>query len=371
MINNFILSICDSCVGGLKDGWFFDWFYSPDLVFGIKKYAICLLGGIIAAYIICTKEGEKMGIKKDDVLQIVVIGVPLCILGARIYYMLTDGIDTFGSYKDEGFFKAIGSLILECIGFSNYGGKWQFVGISGIGMFGVIVVAFIMVIVACKWKKWKITNFLDMASPGLLIGQVVGRWGNFFNREAHGTVVGGWSIKVDALGNEVLVANLTQAEQYDRLVNTFHIPKFIANNMCMSDEVARVSGDKWMTLSGYNYYHPTFLYEMLLNLVGLILYFIFRRTKFVKSGQFAAGYMIWYGIVRILIEILRTDALYIGDTAIKAYHVVMPFMILVGIGLLLLFGLNKKNERYCDAIKKGEALSKEDNKEEVINVKEK
>lgn len=363
----YILS--SSCCGGISTGIFWDWFYNDELVFGIKKYAVCLLAGIIAAYLICTPEGERMGIKRDDVLQIAIITVPLTILGARIYYMLTDGVATFAGYKEtEGAFNAIFCTLFEMIGFSKILGKWQFVGISGIGMFGVIVVTFIMVIVACRWKKWKFKNFVDMVAPGLLIGQIIGRWGNFFNREAHGTVVGGWNV-VDG----ELVAKLTQAEQYDKLINTWHIPKFIANNMCMANQTCRISSDTWLTLSGYNYYHPTFLYESLMNLIGLILYFILRRNKHMRSGQFGALYMIWYGIVRIIIEIFRTDALYISGTSIKAYHLLMPIMIVIGIALFIYFRFNKKSELYMDAIKMDKkesdgSSSESDNEEETVVV---
>ena len=372
-----LLFLADECCGNISDGWFSQWFYDKAFIeigsFTIAKYAICLLTSIIIAYFVCTKEGEKMGIRRDEVLTILIITVPICVIGGRIGYMLTDGIPTFSSkIENYGFFGGVFGGIMSVIGFEGAPGDWTFYGISGMTMIGVIISCFMMIVVSCIWHKWNLLNFMDEVTPGLLIGSVVGRWGNFFNQEAYGIVVGGW----DLVGNR-LIPKLTIEEQYQKLLS-FGIPKFIVNNMCINGGdyyYGLVNGEQmYGAVSGYAYYHPAFLYESLLNLIGLILYFIARRKfKKLRSGQIAAGYLMWYGIVRFFIEFIRTDSLYINffGTPVKNAQVFCTIFTLIGLGIMLYLGIFKKNaELYQDAIKKGAKIKEtEDNKEdEVVKV---
>ena len=327
---------------------FINWFYSPEFFFGIAKYAICIMTGVIVAYFVCTKEGERLGVNKDDVLVCLTIVLPLAILGARIWYMCGDGVPSFKNYMDDyGFFKAVLYIVLYTIGFEPV--SMVYMGLSGLAIHGGIVVAAIMIFVCCKWKKFQFTCILDMVAPGFLFGQMFGRWGNFFNQEAHGTVVGGW----DTINN---CANLTLAEQYETLTKTYLVPPFIAKNMRMYNQsyyYGVVDGvQKWSTYTGENFFHPTFLYESLLNFIGLILYFILRRTKIIRSGYFAGLYLIWYGIVRFFIEFIRTDSLYVGNTGIKSAQLTSIVMVVIGILLILYLRFIYKSERYKDILEK-------------------
>lgn len=372
-----LVIFADNCCGKIPTDWFSQWFYDrlmfPDLGLSIAKYAVCILTGIIVAYLVQTPEGEKMGIRKDDVLTIAIITVPLCVIGGRIVYMLTDGESTFATkIATYGFFPGLWGGLLSVIGFYNAPADYTFGGISGMAMHGVITVAFIMMIVSCKWKKWKMRNFVDEVCPGLLIAQVIGRWGNFFNQEAHGSVVGGW-----VLSNGILTPNLTIEQQYAKLLS-LGVPKFIANNMCLNGEkyyYGVINGvQSYGYLSGYAYYHPTFLYESLLNLIGFILYLVARKHfKKVRSGMFGAAYLIWYGVVRFFIEFLRTDSLYIDffGTPIKNAQAACVLMVVVGIAFMVYLALNKKDpELYQDAIKKGATLKAkaEEDDEAVVKV---
>lgn len=357
-------------------GWFSSWFYNellfPNTSIPITKYAICILTGIIVVYLIQSKEGKKMGINPDDLLTCVAIVVPICVLGARIAYLLTDGNPLLSTKISQyGFIRGLFGSFMYVLGFENAPSSYAFYGLSGLAIHGGIITAVIGVIVCCYLKKWSIKNLADITFPGFALAQSFGRWGNFFNREAHGIVVGGWTLEGSAL-----TANLTIEEQYARL-RSFGIPKFIINNMCFQGEsyyYGTVNGERiTATLSDYAYYHPTFLYESLLNFTAFMIYLVLRRkAKHIRSGMFAAMYLIWYGAIRFMIEFIRTDSLYLNlfGVALKNAQVLGVIMVLAGIALIIYLALDKKHpERYLDAIKKGEEVKKESETDTVINIK--
>lgn len=273
---------------------------SPTInIFGIQIswYAICIMTGIIIAAICGYREGERLGIKKSDILDGLLYCVPLCILGARIYYVIFD----WGT----------GWNLLEIIGFSD--GK--FVGLRGLAINGAIITAALFVIFFCKKRKINFWNAFDILAPGFLIGQICGRWGNFFNQEAFGPV--------------------TSLETLSRF-----LPSFIVNQMYIDGA----------------YHHPTFLYESMWNLLGLILILIFRRTKLIKVGDFFGFYLIWYGLYRgLVIEPMRQDPLMLGD--IKINIVINVVLALLGVIFIVIkrkawfyekFGL--ENKLYYDKL---------------------
>ena len=151
-------------------------------------------------------------------------------------------------------------------------------------------------------KKYKVNTFriLDMIVIGLIIGQAIGRWGNFFNGEAHGTV--------------------TTLEHLQSL----HIPEFIINGMNI----------------GGTYYLPTFLYESIWCLLGFIILLVIRRLKYIKIGQTTAVYLIWYGIGRFIIEGMRTDSLMIGN--FRQAQIISIIMVILGIVIFILKGKGSK-----------------------------
>ena len=370
LLNNFIINAS-------SNGWFSEWFYDQYFFeigeFHVAKYAVCILTGIIVAFFVCTDESKKMGIRRDDILTIMIIAVPFCIILGRIGYMMTDGVPTFQNKIEQyGFFKGVFGGIMSIVGFEDAPGSWTNYGISGITIIAAIIGVALFIVVSCFIKKWKVLNFADIVAPGLLIGQAFGRWGNFFNKEAYGIVVGGWTLD----GNE-LIPKLTVEAQRAKLLS-FGIPEFIVNNMKIQGGTyyyGLVNGvQTYGYVSGAQYYHPTFLYESLLNLLGLGFYFIARRCfPKLKSGMIAAGYLIWYGVVRFLIEIIRTDSLYINffGTPVKNAQFFSIVFILLGVGLMLYLGLSKNKELYSDALKKGEARAQEEeknDKDEVVKI---
>ena len=208
----------------------------------VRFYGIIIALGLLLAVLYALKRSDAFGIKQDDILDGILAIMPFSIICARAYYCAF-------SWKE---FASDPISVLYI---------WQ----GGIAIYGAVIGAFIGVVVLCLIKKIKLPALLDLVCLGFLIGQCLGRWGNFFNREAFGA----------------------ETECFIR--------------MGLYDSVAGV----------WHYYHPTFLYESLWNLAGFVaLHFLSKKRQY--DGQIALGYVAWYGLGRTLIEGLRMDSLYWG-----------------------------------------------------------
>ena len=192
--------------------------------------------------------------------------IPVSVIGARIWYVIFNL-----SYYKNNFLDV----------FKIYEG--------GLAIHGGIIAGLIFIIYYTKKHKIKTVYMLDFIVPGLILGQAIGRWGNFFNSEAYGAV--------------------TSPE----FLKSIFIPEFIIEGMNI----------------GGQYYHPTFLYESLWCLVGLIIILVIRRLKFVKIGQITSFYLMWYGTGRFFIEGLRTDSLMLGP--IKMAQIISVIMVVTGL----------------------------------------
>ena len=208
----------------------------------IHYYGAIIAFGLILGVLYACRRSKEFGLKEDDLIDGVLWVTPFAILCARAYYVIFRWAE---EYADN----PISALYI-----------WQ----GGLAIYGGVIGAVIGILVFCKCRKIKPVVVLDVVSLSFLIGQSIGRWGNFFNREAFGA-------ETDVLWKMGLM---------------------------------KQSGD-------IIYVHPTFLYESLWNACGfVILHFASKRRKF--DGQIALGYMAWYGLGRCMIEGLRSDSLYIG-----------------------------------------------------------
>lgn len=221
-------------------------------IFGLQipLYAICILSGVWLAYFLGKRVAHKMGIDKDTILDGVIYCLPLAIIGARIYYVIFEW-DYYGSRPIE-IFKI-----------------WE----GGLAIHGGIIVAAIFIIIYSKTKKLDMWKIFDIVFPVFMLAQMLGRWGNFYNCEAHGDIMPGWLV------------DLELAIFPDALIERTY-------------------------LEYGSYYHPTFLYEGLLNLLGYFIVTGIRKFSFFKKGDSLPFYMVWYGIIRFFIEAMRTDSLY-------------------------------------------------------------
>jgi len=233
----------------------------------IRWYSFLILCGILLALYLADKEAKKHDLPKDVIFDAGFWVVIFGILGARLYYVIFN----FSLYKNDliGIFEV-----------------WN----GGLAIHGGIIAGFITLLAYCKMNKLPLWKLTDIAVPSIIIAQAIGRWGNFFNSEAHGPV--------------------TTLENLQRL----HIPNFII---------------KGMNIGGI-YYHPTFLYESLWCILGFIVLLLVRKYyRYLKTGQLTCIYLMWYGVGRLFIESLRTDSLMIGR--FKVAQLVSLLFILIGL----------------------------------------
>ncbi len=244
----------------------------------IKWYSVLILIGVIIAMFIIIREAKRYDYSPEFVFNLLFWTIIVGIIGARLYYVVFN-YEMYNNFFD--IFKI-----------------WE----GGLAIHGGIIFGTITAILYCKRYKVRTIRMVDFIVPGMLIAQAIGRWGNFFNQEAHGSA--------------------TTLEHLQSL----HIPNFVINGM---------------SIDGI-YYHPTFLYESLACFIGFIIILIIRRFRFIKVSQPTAFYLIWYGVIRFFIESLRTDSLMLGG--FKAAQIVSIIMIIIGIILLINAFKKKKYE---------------------------
>ena len=251
---------------------------------GIYWYGILIALGVILAVFFCMSQRKKYGINEDNLLDGVLWGIPCGVIGARLYYVIF--------YLDQ-FRNAEGKVELkEVIAI------WD----GGLAIYGGIIAAVLVCLVLSRVKKFSLWALMDLVVMGLLIGQALGRWGNFMNREA--------------FGSETTLPWRMQLT---------------------------------LTTGGVVQVHPTFLYESLWNIVGLLLivFVISRARRF--DGENTCFYFLWYGIGRFWIEGLRTDSLYLFDWTlfdkpIRVSQALSAVIIVVALAALLI-NSNKKNPK--------------------------
>ncbi len=269
----------------------------------VRWYGIMLTLGIVVAFLYTIWRGKRNeGVLSDDVMDIGIVTVILGIIGARTYYVLT----TLDSGQYNSFIDVIAI--------------WN----GGIAVYGSIIGGALGIVLMCAIKKISWRKLFDMVAPGVLIAQSIGRWGNFFNGEAHGSVIAE-TTKLDLFGN---VLELPSGEG-----SFFH---FFRMGL--------------VEFGGWEYYHPTFLYESVWNLIGFIIINIFyKRKKF--HGQVALMYLSWYGLGRMFIEGFRTDSLYIPGTGLRISQCVGLACFVVTTAMLVIFLIrNWKNDPFADVV---------------------
>ena len=241
----------------------------------IHLYGVVIAFGLVLATMYCMRRSREFGLTEDHVLDGVLWITPIAILCARAYYCAF----SWELYADD----PISVLYI-----------WK----GGIAIYGGVLGAIVGMIVFCRGKKISLGATLDLVLMGFLIGQAIGRWGNFFNREAFGA----------------------ETESFLRmgLLNA------------LTGEIT--------------YHHPTFLYESVWNALGfVILHFLSKKREF--DGQIALGYAFWYGLGRTFIEGLRTDSLYIPGTALRVSQLLAALSCLAAAAVLVYFILKPPAKR--------------------------
>ena len=231
--------------------------------FSVHWYGVIIAIGFLLAVIYAIKRSKEFGITEDNIIDLLICAVPLAVIGARAYYV----IFSWENYKDN---------LVDIIK------VWE----GGLAIYGGIIGAVVGLFIFSKWRKVKAGAMADLGGLGLLIGQAVGRWGNFINREAYG------------------------------------VKTTVAWRMGLTNQY------------GTFYYHPCFLYESLWNIIGfVILHFYSKKRKF--DGEVFFLYLAWYGLGRALIESLRTDSLYLFGSNLRVSQLVALLCVIGAVSAVL------------------------------------
>ena len=262
----------------------------------IHYYGIIIAVGLMLAVIYAWSRRKAFGIKEDDLTDGILWVVPFAIICARVYYCVF-------KWEEEYAANPISALYI-----------WN----GGIAIYGGVIGAAIGVVLHSLWRKIKLPALLDLVALGFLIGQAIGRWGNFFNREAFGG-------DTDVFIKMGLLNSITGQVEY---------------------------------------HHPTFLYESLWNAAGFAaLHFLSKRRQY--DGQIALGYVAWYGLGRTLIEGLRTDSLYLGPFRVSQLLAAVSCIAAVVVLVVMAFRKHPREKLGRNQVAALEAAAEEPTKEET------
>ncbi len=236
-------------------------------IFGLEIlwYGIIISFAMVIGTILALREARKKNISEDDILNIILLVIPSAIVGARLYYVIFE----WQSYKND---------IISILNIRQ----------GGLAIHGGVIAGLIAGFIYVKMKKLKFFKLGDIFAPSLILGQSIGRWGNFFNQEAHGGPVSQQFISI--------------------------FPEFIKNNMYIQGQ----------------YYHPTFLYESIWNFLVFIFLIMYKNKK-KFDGEILLLYGILYSLGRFFIEGMRTDSLMLGPIRIAQLMSLLIITICVAI----------------------------------------
>ena len=256
----------------------------------IRWYGIIIAFGFTLAVLFGGRTAYKWKINLDKMIDILLWGTIGGIFGARLYYVIFSW-DYYSAHPAD---------IIKI---------WE----GGLAIYGGIIGGLLCAFIVCKVEKVNYMNLLDMASMSLLIGQGIGRWGNFANQEAFGSFTGGnWGMM-----SETVAEYIAQNPEYYNLQNVDNIPAYISENDL--------------------YVHPTFFYESVWCLLGFALLYIVMRKCRKFSGQLFLSYGVWYGVERAVVEGMRSDSLYIGESNIRVSQLLSA--VLAAVCFILLVAL--------------------------------
>lgn len=271
----------------------------------VRWYGAIIAFGFLLAVLFGGRTAYKWKINLDKMIDVLLYGTVAAIIGARLYYVAFEW-DYYSNHLSE-IFKI-----------------WE----GGLAIYGGIIGGILAAFVVCKIEKLNFYNLLDMVGMSLLIGQGIGRWGNYANQEAFGVLTGSpkWGMMSDVIADKI-----AQNPSIYGLEGVSDIPSYIAENSL--------------------YVHPTFFYESAWCILGFFVLLVILK-KFRKfSGQLFLTYGLWYGLERMIVEGMRTDSLYIGNTNLRVSQL-LSLAIVVVCGTLLVVFLIKytKNPKPIEGI---------------------
>ncbi len=258
--------------------------------FEVKWYGLIICAAFILCVVLGLRSCEKYGIKQDDLLDYVLFAIPSALIGARVYYVIFN----FDNYRDN------------LMSVFNY---WE----GGLAIYGGVIAALLAVFFVSLYKKQSFVNVAGFGAVYIILGQAIGRWGNFFNQEAFGGPTDlPWGMNGDRIEEFVL-------QQVRNGVEGYSIGTLV---------------------------HPTFLYESLWCFLVFVFLLIYRKKWAKSNGECLSLYMILYGLERVLVEGLRTDSLYIGHTNVRVSQLLSGILIVAGIALFIDLRHKWKDSQY-------------------------
>lgn len=290
--------------------------------FEIRFYGIVIMIGFLLAYVLVTNEAKRTKQNPEMYLDFILILIIPAILGARLYYILF----RLDQYVVKG---DIGATIKAMLNIRG----------GGLAIYGGIIAGIITAIIFCKVRKVNFVLMADTAAFGILIGQILGRFGNFFNREAFGAYT------------NCRMAMAIPLDYYRADGNLDYLERTGVITQKMLDNVVTIDGMDCITV------HPTFLYESLWNLLLLVFLFLYRKHK-KFNGEFALIYLAGYGLGRFVIEGLRSDSLMVGNTGVKVSQALALACFVVA-GVVLVINYVRCAKRGWPAVVMGDAAGTE------------
>lgn len=256
----------------------------------IYWYGVIIACGFLLAAFYCCRRAAHFGVDGEKLMDMLFFAVPLSILGARAYYVI---------FYPSQFMNANGTL-----DWGRVIAIWD----GGLAIYGGVIAAVITVAVYCKVRHQSFWNYADVGCYGLLIGQALGRWGNFVNVEAYGGLTTlPWRMCSSSIANDLVSKGLFESQA---MYQNF--------------------------LDGTVGVHPTFLYESLWNVLGFVLLVLLARKGRKFDGQIFLSYVVWYGVGRSIIEGMRTDSLYFFGTGLRSSQMVGIISAVIAVVILLI-----------------------------------
>lgn len=280
----------------------------------ITLYGLMIAIGMVCGYLIAGRLAKKSGQDKELYLDFAIYAIIISVIGARLCYVIFE----WDSFKDD---------LLSILNLRS----------GGLAIYGGIIGAILTGIVYCRIKKYSFFKMADTGMPGLLLGQIIGRWGNFFNREVFGKYTDNllaMQLDLRDAGYDFNCSVQELAERYAGKPKALNMITEVRNNI--------------QTIDGASYIqvHPAFLYESLWNLSLLIFLVIYwKHKKF--NGEILLMYLAGYGLGRFWIEGIRTDQLFLWGTSIPVFQLLSAFMAAGSIMIIIIkrVRIKKKNRK--------------------------
>lgn len=289
--------------------------------FRIALYGICIAIGMLGGILIARWQAKRSGQDKEMYLDFALWAIPLSVVGARLYSVIFE----WDYYKDD---------LLKIFNLRN----------GGLAIYGGVIVAILCAFVYSKIKKISVGLLADTGILGMLVGQICGRWGNFFNRECFGN----YSDSLLAMQINVADSSLDSVFKPSVISDEVLASMYVGKERAL-ESIMEIRNNIVTAADGFSYIQvqPTFLYELLWNLALLIILIVYwKHKKF--NGEIILLYLFGYGLGRFIIEGMRTDQLFLWNTGIAVSQLLSAILVLAAAGMIVFFRLRERKRSDSD-----------------------